>query len=456
MKRGKAIKTILMVSYGLLAMFSIATLAGVANVFLENRFSAFVESRIATEKNDIVETLSASWAQHRAWNHNDLSSIGMAVLERGFIIRITESDGTVVWDARTHNHGLCEQMLTNLAATMDQRYKGWTGNYQEDTYALHGTLAIGYYGPFWFTEAELFFLGSLNTIIAATAGLILLAALILGSLMAKGLARPLEALTQAATDLAHQRLETPTPPNSGIKEIDGLSTSLGVLATKLKQQQALRRRLVSDISHELRTPLSTMQGQLEAMIDGIWPTTGDHLAGILHELHRLTRLVGQIEGLASAEEPSVPLEQRHIELGPWLGNLAAGHQHLFAQKGIQFQLNLENPSTVVSNADMLTQILVNLLTNAARYTAPGGTVTLSCQGSTLQVSDTGCGIPPEDLPHIFQRFYRVDPSRSSSSGGAGIGLTIAESLATALGTKIQVESQPGKGSRFWLTLANIP
>lgn len=456
MKVKPGIKAKLMVSYAFVAMFSITTLAGVANVFPENRFTAFVESRIGGEKQDILETLAASWDSHQGWDHDELSSIGMAVLERGFLIRINAEDGSEVWDARTHNHGLCQEMILNLSATMDQRYKGWSGNYTEDSHQLHGTVAIGYYGPFWFTSAEVFFLESLNSIILATAGLILALALILGYLMARGIAKPLEALNNTAKHLQTRPVQAITLASSGTKEIDVLGTTLQSLASDLARQESLRQRMVADISHELRTPLTTIRGQVEAMIDGIWPRSTEHLGGILEEIERLTRLVGQIEGLATIDAATSPVKKQELDLASFTQTLAQGHHQLFAHRGIEFASTIQNPAHISTDPDKLTQIMVNLLTNAARYTKPGGKVTLSCHGSTLQVSDTGCGIPPEDLPHIFQRFYRVDPSRSSANGGAGIGLTIAESLAQSLGSTIQAESTPGAGSRFWIQLGSDP
>jgi signal transduction histidine kinase len=464
----------LALGFSLLAATAVLALSLAANLFLESRFAAFVGERIATEKDRAVQDLAAAWGAEGAWNHEQLGIIGMDLLENGLVLRVADASGTVVWDARTHNNGLCDQMLATMARRMDSRYQGWTGSYREDARPLTvsggtgaasvGTVWIGYYGPFWFNEAELYFLSSLNQLVALVAAGVIAAAALAGWLLAGHMARPIREVTATANRLRAGELEARSAARSGIREIGALAASVNALGSELAGQEALRRRLTSDVSHELRTPLASLRGQLEAMIDGIWPADRRRLEDCHAEVGRLTRLVGQIEGLARAES-ATNLDLAEIGLGAFIERLCSSQAAAFRERAIDFSWQA-GEGTFTGDGDRLSQILVNLLSNAARHTPPGGHVRLEAvfripggpatasagRELVVAVRDTGSGIPAADLPRIFERFYRVDASRSTASGGAGIGLTIALALARLHGGTIEVDSREGEGSEFRLVV----
>lgn len=455
----------LMLTYMVMAALSVMAVGLSANLFLESGFTDYVRNRIANEKRQIVVSLANSWQSRQDWNYDELSVLGMTVLEQGFIIRVYATDGGVIWDARTHNNGLCEQMLANLAKVMDRRYTGWTGTLQEDSYPINvggatvGTVRIGNYGPFWLNDSEVFFLGSLNQIVAIVSIATLVFSGLFGWFMARRMALPIQRVTATATLLRQGRLETRADEGSHVREIADLALSINALGHSLAEQDALRQRLTSDVSHELRTPLSTLQGNLEAMIDGIWPADTQHLESCREEVLRLARLVRQIENLARAEAETAKLELSVIQLPAFVEQACLRQKADFRDRDISFHWESQ-PGEFHGDADKLAQVMVNLLSNAAKYTAQGGHVAVTArttkeegrQWVEITVRDDGEGIPEKDLPHIFERFYRVDASRSTATGGTGIGLTIARSLVQLHGGRIVAESQPGIGSSFsiWL------
>jgi signal transduction histidine kinase len=278
---------------------------------------------------------------------------------------------------------------------------------------------------------------------------------LLGFVISRTIAAPLGNLAKAAQDFAAHQWERRAPVQ-GTSEIAEVAVSFNAMADELQRAETLRRNLMADIAHELRTPLSVMQGSLRALLDGVYPLELNEIASIYDETRLLSRLVADLRELALAESGQLALNEQSVEIAPVLQSVA--DQFTAASETQQTQIALMNDSVlpcVKADPDRLTQVLNNLLTNALRHTS-GGTVTIV--GETLaecvkiSVRDTGEGIAPEDLTHVFDRFYRADNSRSRTTGGIGLGLAIAKAWVEAMGGAIGVTSQPGQGSTFWFTL----
>ncbi|MFL5731586.1 MAG: sensor histidine kinase [Chloroflexia bacterium] len=293
-----------------------------------------------------------------------------------------------------------------------------------------------------------------------------------GYVLSRRLSRRLERLTAATDSLVSGDLSRRVTVDSA-DEIGRLSTDFNAMAARLEEREAAltaeknraeklltaNRRLVADISHELRMPLVTMRGYLEQLeLDH-----GDHLpvhdlAVIQGEMDRLTTLIEDLFTLARAEAQQLPLNMEPVDAGAIAEHLAETLDPL-ARRERQIEIVTSLPANlplVQADRVRLEQVVLNLLQNALRYTLPGGTIAVEGSADdgvvTLAVGGTGVGIPSEELPLVFERFYRSDDSRARESGGAGIGLALVSELTAAMGGRVAVESTPGRGSRFSVAL----
>ncbi|MBI3361894.1 MAG: sensor histidine kinase, partial [Chloroflexi bacterium] len=260
-----------------------------------------------------------------------------------------------------------------------------------------------------------------------------------------------------ADDLS-RRIDLPGPPND---EIVRLSAAFNESLERLERLFNAQRRFVADVSHELRTPLTAILGNVD-LLRRIGADDRDSLDAIQSEAERMSRLVGDLLLLAQAEAGTLPVAREPVELDTLLLEVYRQMRVLALDGGIEMQIAEEDQARVLGDRDRLKQLLINLLSNALKYTPQGGRVTLGLarvnNWARLTVSDTGPGIPAEDLSRIFERFYRVDKARNRAQGGAGLGLAIAQRIARMHGGRIEVASEgvPGRGSTFsvWLPLAS--
>ncbi|MCL4473361.1 MAG: cell wall metabolism sensor histidine kinase WalK [Actinobacteria bacterium] len=240
-------------------------------------------------------------------------------------------------------------------------------------------------------------------------------------------------------------------------EIGSLARSLNLMAENLQESQKLRRELMANIAHELRTPLTSISGYMEGLIDGVVPATEETYELVHREAGRLSRLVNDLQRLSRAESGKEKLDIIPLQAQTVLDRLSRRLEPQFRDKGVDLSVDIDpGAPPVLADEDKLDQVLTNLIDNALRYTDAGGKVTVEVHGQdgkvAVTVADTGIGIGAEDLPHIFERFYRADKSRSRERGGTGIGLTIAKRYVEALGGTISVSSAPAKGTRFSVLL----
>ena len=280
----------------------------------------------------------------------------------------------------------------------------------------------------------------------------------IGAFMARTALLPIDRVTQTALHITRaedlsRRLSTTNTQDELARLTDTFNEMLGRLETLFQQQQ----RLVADVSHELRTPLTTLRGNLDLLKRGQGLLSADDMGDMLGtmdgEISRMSRLVSDLLLLAKADA-GVELERRVMELDTVV--LEVYRQALMMADGVKIELGHEDQAVVWGDRDRIQQVLINLADNAIKYTPAGGTVTLSLYKREgwvqVCVSDTGVGIAREDLPHIFDRFYRSDRARTRQSGGAGLGLSIARWIAEAHNGHLTVESVEGEGSTFTLWL----
>jgi signal transduction histidine kinase len=281
----------------------------------------------------------------------------------------------------------------------------------------------------------------------------------LSYLVTKRIVQPLIQMEEITKKFAAGHLEERVPAHD-IPEVDQLATSFNRMAATLEGVEQRRRELVGDLTHELRTPLTVLKGYLEGLADGTIEPSEEVYHRLSRETARMQRLVNDVQELSKMEAGYLPIKARSLDLQPLLGSIVRRFSDQLAEDSPQ--LVLEYPPAIPSafaDPERIEQILVNLIGNALRYTL-SGSITVRVEPNLdkiwISVTDTGQGIAVEDLPHVFERFWRADRSRDRNSGGTGIGLAICRRLVELQGGKIAVESQVGVGSTFKFSLPIAP
>jgi len=240
-------------------------------------------------------------------------------------------------------------------------------------------------------------------------------------------------------------------------DLGELAKAFNTMADDLQRLEKLRQDLVADTAHELRTPLSNVRGYLEAIRDGVVKPDTTTINSLSEEVGLLSRLVDDLQELALAEAGQLKMEIQAEDAGDIVNQAVAAARAAAMSKGVGLSANVNDPlPQCKADPDRIRQVLHNLLNNAITHTPSGGTIAMEARlldgFIEISVKDSGEGIPAKELPNIFERFYRVDKSRARTTGGYGLGLTIAKRIVEAHGGTIQVTSELGKGSRFAFTL----
>jgi signal transduction histidine kinase len=308
------------------------------------------------------------------------------------------------------------------------------------------------------------FLASINRALVLIAVIAGLSAVLLILGLSRRILAPVEALTAAARrmeagDLS-QRVEITSQD-----EIGDLGQAFNSMADGLARLEELRRNMVTDVAHELRTPLSNIRGYLEALQDGVVEPERHVIDSLYEEAMHLNRLVDDLQELSLAEAGQLRLERQPVALADIVDRAIEGVRARAETEGIALQVSLPEDLPLVDvDPRRIGQVLLNLLNNALTHTPSGGEIAIAARDTCpelsrrsdrrieISVRDTGSGITAEDLPYVFERFYRADKSRSRATGGTGLGLSIARQLVQAHGGQIEVESEVGQGTRFTFTL----
>ena len=276
--------------------------------------------------------------------------------------------------------------------------------------------------------------------------------------LTRRITRPVQDLADAAERIAAGAYDTSVPRSRLGSEFGRLDSAFNRMAHALATTEHRRRALLSDLAHELRTPVATIDSFLEGVEDGILPPSSETWGTMRDQTARLRRLVEDIGTVSLAEERRLHLDGEPVDLVGLVREATRSAEHTFRDKAVELSVvEPTGPAPVRVDRDRIGEVLDNLLTNAARHTPSGGhvTVTITSGGGTVRlvVADDGEGIEARHLPHVFERFYRADPARSSAAGGSGIGLAVARALVEAhRGTITAASDGPGRGARFVVTL----
>ncbi len=306
-------------------------------------------------------------------------------------------------------------------------------------------------------ESRSMFDASVGRVVLIAVVIAIAISMALAILLARQIARPLRALGHASRRIAEGDYAARVPLQ-GPDEITALAGSFNEMAVALEEQERLRREFVANAAHELKTPLTNLQGYLEALRDGVIPADRETFHSLWEEAERLVRLARSLDTLPNASSTAVGRQLVEVDasdVGRSAAELAAP---AFASAGLTFEVDLPPSLPVLADPDGLSQVFGNLLQNALRYTPAPGLVRLRGErhegAVRIALSNTGPGIPAADLPHVFERFYRVEKSRDVARGGAGIGLAIVAELVRSFGGTVGIDSGDGQ-TDVWFSLPAI-
>jgi two-component system sensor histidine kinase BaeS len=432
---------------GLIGALLVAVFVGVRT---QREFNQFISERY---QQDLVDELASYYQENGGWQ--GLTEIRMRLWDgRGqpsYIqapVALVSSAQTVVLGS--HNYPVGAQVsLADLRGSLTVEVDGQkVGSVILDLPA-EKLQSKDHFSP----EDE--FLEQVNRAILLGALGATIVALVIGVLLARAISHPVKELTEATQRVAGGELGHQVTVRTQ-DEIGDLAMSFNRMSTDLAASNRQRRQMTADIAHELRTPLSIILGYTEALSDGKLSGKPAIYEAMYGEAQLLNHLVDDLRTLSLADAGELALNKIALAPGECLERVAAANAELAAQRGIRLEVQIA-PDLPLVNADRerLVQVLANLVSNALRYTPDGGTITLSgaLDGGQvlLRVADTGTGIAPEHLPHVFNRFYRADPARSAT-GESGLGLAIAKSLVELQGGAIQAQSVAGQGATFVVAL----
>lgn len=444
--------------------FVAVTLVGVTTIAWLTDWSAGTEFRQYLARQDVlaqsgvVDDLEVYYAQNGNWNGvgqilgtaTPGNGRGMGAGRGRPAVMLADAGGTIVYDergARTSGTLTSEEKSSAIPITAGGRTVGY----------LLTVAGMGGRGAM--QPAEQSFLDDLRRTLIIAALLAGGLGLGLGLVMSRMIAAPLANLAQAVHAFAAREWDRRVPV-TGATEIAEVAREFNEMAQTIQTAESLRRNLMADVAHELRTPLTVLQGNLQALLDGVYPLEPSEIVTLYDQTRVLNHLVDDLRELALADAGQLPLALRETDVAEVCRTAVEQFQPVAESQGVHLGGTLIGPLPVHTDPDRVGQVLRNLVANALQHTPEAGSITVSAQIAApevlrIEVADTGAGISAEDLPHVFDRFYRGDKARthaSGSRGGTGLGLAIAKAWVEALGGTIGVTSTAGQGSRFWFTL----
>jgi signal transduction histidine kinase len=432
---------------------------------IEANFQTYLDTAQAAAHARIMGTLSGLNPGATGWDRTQIAELGRQALDEGLVVSVRDDQGNVVWDARVAETSRVAQVFQDLQRRLQARTPwehGWweSSDHPFRTGAGGGTMSVDLFEPRRLGASDLAFLEGIDglLLVLAAAGLVLSA--LLGSLTARVVVRPLVRVQHALDRLAGGNDAPEIPVSTVYAEGRDLEARMATVATRLARLQALRETAGADTAHELRTPLANLAAQLEALEDGVLEAGPLRYAALGSEVKRLLALVEAWEDLERARSrtaaPGRCVDPRSVVL-----QAAEAFRTRMAEKNqILEVLAEEGLGPLPLDGMSLGRIVVNLVENAHRYAPSGGKVAIAFgrdgDGTTLVVDDDGPGIPPEQRDLVFDRFYRVDPSRTRDSGGLGLGLSLVKALVEGAGGSVKAQASPWGGCRIRVSFPRVP
>lgn len=445
------------VAFAFIAAMTALVAIGVLSFVWQQYFQSYTQENMQSLADSAATTLSETYETTGTLNSPEVTSVALYAesLSSGVGIEIVENpSGNVIFNS-------AEVSINNDTFSFDDEsfIKSLSPSSSSmassaivvDGVAV-GSVRVWVYGSeALLTQAdEAFRDSSYEAMIFASLFAIVLASCI-GFLFARALVNPINKMTTTAKAIKDGDLSSRTNLR-GDDEIARLGEMFDQMADSVERDQALERRLTTDVAHELRTPLMAIQSTVEAMVDGVFEADEERLETVNAEVQRLSRLVDAILKLSRLENRSNPLKDDPIDVGELLTGIILTHEAFVADSGLTFSHELDPGVIVKGDADLIRQATANLISNAVRYTPEGGHISVKVKGgdimASISVEDTGIGLTPEEAKMVFSRFWRADAGRTRESGGLGIGLSVVKEIVDRHGGWVQVEGAKDKGACF--------
>ena len=459
----RTIKWQLLLSFVSLSFILVGAFSWITLNLLESHFADYVRERQESELEEYSTDLENLYQQNGTWEENSqaIQRVGRNALQQSVIVRIFDEDGQLLWSPSASEVEDAKNKVQDHLLHMEQMVGGMESDYVQSRSPLYdgteeiGMMEIQSVGPYAYTEHDALFISDMESKLVLVAFFSLLIPLFFALLVAKKLSSPIVTINDFTKEIAKGRYSNLSLEETGIREIDDLLVSVNDLSLQLQHQQKIRNRLSSDIAHEIRTPLTTLKGNIEAMIDGVWEISEERLYRCYEEVSRITRLIGEIDRINELESQESQLQKTTFDLTELAQQIVDNFQPMLVENKLNCSVSGDRVF-ISADRDKIHQVLTNLLANAIKFTPSGGRIDLyvsQSKGTTsFRIIDNGQGIPPEEVGQIFERFYMAEPSRNSKLGGQGIGLSIVKGIVNAHQGTISVDSIYGKGTTFTINL----
>lgn len=462
-KRGRPYVTSLTFAFALTAIMTALVLVAVLAIVWEPQFMAYTRQNMQALADSTAAAISEAYAEK-----GELDEEVAAVAESAsavsseIVVQVTTVDGEVLYDdtwatSVTRSRGgsgtrVSATVPTDENATVSATITAPNGK----TVGAVRLWALG--SEALLTKTDAAFRTNSYGAIATAAAIAAILACVIGYFVSRAISHPIQRITSTAKQIRNGDL-TARSKVTGTDEVGQLGETFDDMASTIERDLKLEHRLTGDVAHELRTPLMAMQATVEAMQDGVLPADDEHLEVVAAEVRRLSRLIDAMLKLSRLENGTTELKVERTDLVYLVRSLVSSQHQLFHERGLHLRFVDETPHGELYadvDPDLLREAIVNLMSNAMRYTNADGWVKVSLRQERsdvlVAVQDTGIGIAKEDIPQTFGRFWRSDVSRERVSGGLGVGLAITKEIVDRHNGTILVESELGRGTTFTLRI----
>jgi signal transduction histidine kinase len=421
------------------------------NVTISNKFNQYMLDTQNKRYERIVSYFQELYKKEGKWTENSGIELMHEAYMGNYCLTLLDKDQKSIWGMNPND--IKSKLNLNAMSVKDN------GVYNTKRFEINvlgkvvGYVDIGQYSSVLLSEDDANFKNSINKSIIASGIITLLIIIVISLYFSRQFSIPIKEVANMSVSLSKGNFDAKSSSESNIEELENLRNSINILAEKLKYQDMLRQRLVSDISHEIRTPLNVLQNNLEAMIDDVFPITTERLNSLNEEVVRFGRLLNNLNVLKEFEAESIKLNFETIPLNEVIQTICEDFSMAAKNKNIKLNCNIQPKQDylITADRDKLKQVFINLISNALKFTKSDGEICVNLYSNDeeviVEVEDNGIGIKKEDLDFIFERLYRGDKSRHEIEG-SGVGLTIVKNILQLHSANINVQSKEGEGTIF--------